>query len=58
MNSDILRVITPDEIATYHRDGVVLLPAMFDGDWIDLLNRGLLANCDAPTGRSRVWDDG
>jgi len=58
VNSDIPRVITPDEIATYHRDGVVLLPAMFDGDWIDLLNRGLLANCDAPTGRSRVWDDG
>ena len=56
MNTDISRVITSDEIATYHRDGVVLLPAMFDADWIDLLNRGLLANCDAPTGRSRVWD--
>ncbi len=56
MNIDIPRVITSDEIATYHRDGVVLLPAMFDGDWIDLLKRGLLANCDAPTVRSRVWD--
>ncbi|MEM7221738.1 MAG: phytanoyl-CoA dioxygenase family protein [Pseudomonadota bacterium] len=56
MNADMPRAITPDEIATYHRDGVVLLPSMFDGDWIDLLNEGLLANCDDPTDRSRVWD--
>jgi ectoine hydroxylase-related dioxygenase (phytanoyl-CoA dioxygenase family) len=29
---------------------------MFDGEWIDLLKQGLLANCDDPTDRSRVWD--
>jgi ectoine hydroxylase-related dioxygenase (phytanoyl-CoA dioxygenase family) len=56
MNNDIPRDITADEIETYHRDGVVLLPAMFDRDWIELLKQGLLANCDAPSQRSRVWD--
>jgi len=56
MNTDIPRSITPDEIATYHLNGVVLLPAMFDEEWIDLLNQGLDANCDDPTDRSRVWD--
>jgi ectoine hydroxylase-related dioxygenase (phytanoyl-CoA dioxygenase family) len=56
MNVDIPRAITSDEVATYHRDGVVLLPGMFDGDWIDLLNQGLVANCGDPTNRSRVWD--
>jgi ectoine hydroxylase-related dioxygenase (phytanoyl-CoA dioxygenase family) len=56
MNTDIPRTITADESATYHRDGVVLLPGMFDGEWIDLLNQGLLANCSNPTDRSRVWD--
>ena len=56
MNTDIPRAITSDEIAAYHRDGVVLLPARFDGEWIDLLKQGLVANCDDPTDRSRVWD--
>ena len=56
MNRDIPRALTSDEIETYHRDGVVLLPAMFDGDWIDVLKQGLAANCDNPTDRSRVWD--
>ena len=56
MNADIPRAITSDEVATYHRDGVVLLPGMFDGDWIELLEKGLAANCDDPTDRSRVWD--
>ena len=56
MNADLPRAVTADEIAAYHRDGVVLLPGMFDGDWIELLKQGLAANCDNPTGRSRVWD--
>jgi ectoine hydroxylase-related dioxygenase (phytanoyl-CoA dioxygenase family) len=56
MNPDIPRAISSDEIATYHRDGVILLPGMFDRDWIDLLDRGLAANRDDPTDRSRVWD--
>jgi ectoine hydroxylase-related dioxygenase (phytanoyl-CoA dioxygenase family) len=50
------RNVSADENASYHRDGVVLLPGMFDDDWIDLLKRGLIANCDNPTRRSRVWD--
>ncbi len=56
MNTEIPRAINADEIDTYHRDGVVLLPQMFDAEWIELLQQGLLANCDAPTRRSRVWD--
>jgi ectoine hydroxylase-related dioxygenase (phytanoyl-CoA dioxygenase family) len=56
MNNDVPRAITADEIATYHRDGVVLLPEMFDADWIELLTIGLDANCERPTDRSRVWD--
>ena len=56
MNSNLLHAISADQVATYHRDGVVLLPGMFDGEWIDLLGQGLDANCDDPTDRSRVWD--
>jgi ectoine hydroxylase-related dioxygenase (phytanoyl-CoA dioxygenase family) len=56
MNTDIPRIITSVEAESYHRDGVVLLPRMFDRDWIELLKKGLLANYDAPTDRSRVWD--
>ena len=55
MNTDLSRTITPDEIETYHRDGVLLLPGMFDKDWIELLNKGLDANIEAPTRRSRIW---
>jgi ectoine hydroxylase-related dioxygenase (phytanoyl-CoA dioxygenase family) len=56
VNTDILRCISAGEIASYQRDGVVLLPGMFDGDWIELLKQGLDANCADPTERSRVWD--
>jgi len=56
MNSNALRPITADEITTYQRDGVVLLPGLFDLEWIDLLDIGLIANCENPTGRARVWD--
>ena len=56
MNTDLLRAITPNEVETYHRDGVLLLQDMFDKDWIELLNKGLDANCEAPTERSRIWN--
>jgi ectoine hydroxylase-related dioxygenase (phytanoyl-CoA dioxygenase family) len=56
MNTDLPRTITPSEITTYHRDGVVLLPSMFDDEWIRLLKKGLSANCANPSSRSRVWD--
>ena len=55
MNTGLSRTITPDEIETYHRDGVLMLPGMFDKDWIELLNKGLDANIEAPTRRSRIW---
>ena len=50
------RAITADEIATYHRDGVVVLRGMFDTGWIALLTKGLDKNCRYPSNRSRVWD--
>lgn len=56
MNTDVSREITSDEIATYRRDGVILLSGMFDADWIALLKKGLNTNCKYPTDRSRVWD--
>ena len=56
MNTDLPRTITPSEITTYHQDGVVLLPSMFDDEWIRLLQDGLSANCENPSNRSRVWD--
>ena len=56
MNSEMKRSISEDEVAAFDRDGVVMLPDMFDGDWIQSLNQGLIKNCNLPTGRSRVWD--
>ena len=56
MNTDLLRTITPNEVKTYHRDGVLKLSGMFDKDWIEILNKGLDANCESPTERSRIWD--
>ena len=56
MNSHLPRPITPEEIETYDRDGVVLLAGMFDADWIELLVRGLDANRHEPTTRSRIYD--
>ena len=56
MNSELLRHISVEEIDTYHRDGVVPLRGMFDKDWIELLNKGLDANYESPTKRSRIWD--
>jgi len=56
MNVDLPRAVTAAEISTYHQDGVVLLPSMFDDEWIQLLQDGLSANCENPSSRSRVWD--
>ena len=55
MNTNLLRTITPEEVDTYHRDGVLLLQNMFDKDWIELLNNGLDVNIEKPTKRSRIW---
>ncbi len=56
MNTELPREITHEEIETWRRDGVVLLEAMFDDDWIELLKRGLDQNCENPTDRARTWD--
>ena len=55
MNTDLLRAITTNEVETYHRDGVLKLSGMFDKDWIEILNKGLDANIETPTRRSRIW---
>ena len=39
MNADPLRTVTPEEIAAYHEDGVVMLSGLFDQDWISLLEK-------------------
>jgi ectoine hydroxylase-related dioxygenase (phytanoyl-CoA dioxygenase family) len=54
--SGLRRQITDEDVATYHRDGVVLLPGMFDDEWIDLLDDGLDTQLAAPTARARAWD--
>ena len=56
MNTQLPRDITPDEIENYHRDGVVLLKNMFDAQWIEVLNQGLIKNTENPTHRARTWD--
>ena len=56
MNKQMLRKISAQEIETYDRDGVILLPNMFEADWIDLLDQGLEVNRQNPTRRSRIWD--
>ncbi|HMB76349.1 MAG TPA: phytanoyl-CoA dioxygenase family protein [Kiloniellaceae bacterium] len=56
MNRELPRAITDDEIETYGRDGVVMLPGLFDADWIRLLDEGLAASRRAPTKRAAVWD--
>ena len=55
MNTDLLKTITPNEVETYHRDGVLKLSGMFDKDWIEILNKGLDNNIETPTKRSRIW---
>ena len=55
MHTDLLRTITSNEVETYHRDGVLKLLGMFDKDWIEILNKGLDANIETPTRRSRIW---
>ncbi len=56
LNNDAPRPVTTEEIASYQQQGVVMLPGLFDTEWIDLLDKGLIANCAEPTDRSRVWD--
>lgn len=55
MNKDLPRDISNEEVETYHRDGVVLLKAMFDEQWIELLKVGLIKNSENPTHRARTW---
>lgn len=48
--------ISQHSIETFRRDGVVMLPNMFDGSWIELLTEGLAAHLETPSPRARIWD--
>lgn len=56
MNESLLRDIGDDEVEHFARDGVVMLPAMFESGWIDLLADAMTAHASAPTSRARIWD--
>ncbi|NNE13028.1 MAG: hypothetical protein HKN41_12380 [Ilumatobacter sp.] len=56
MNSEPIRAVADDEIEAFDRDGVVMLPGIFDDEWITLLRAGLARNLADPTRRSRTWD--
>ncbi len=56
VNRDLPREITAEEIETYDREGVVMLPGVFDGGWIRLLDEGLTESRAEPTRRGAVWD--
>lgn len=50
------RRILPEEVESFDRDGVVMLPGLFEQRWIDLLADGLDAHLALPTSRARIWD--
>lgn len=56
MNAQLLTEIDAARIATYQRDGVLMLPQLFDGNWIETLQAGLEKNLKLPSNRARVWD--
>ena len=56
MNQQPLRPISDAEVDRFHDQGVILLPQLFDRDWIELLRDGLEHNRAHPTHRARVWD--
>lgn len=43
--------VSPDEVETFRRDGVVLLREAFDPAWLDLLGRGIDRNMADPSPR-------
>ncbi len=48
--------ITDEQVASFQRDGVVMLQSMFDPTWIELLKAGLAEHRKAPSPRARIWD--
>ena len=44
-------LVTPTEIETFRRDGVVALRGVFDPEWLDLLDRGITRNMAEPSPR-------
>lgn len=49
------RAISAEEIETFQADGVVMLPQLFNADWLQLLRDGLAENRQHPTSRARTW---
>ncbi len=56
MTAPLPRSLTDDELDTFARDGVVMLPGIFDSSWLSLAAAGLERHLSAPTERARVWD--
>lgn len=56
MTAPLTRPLTVDEVETFRRDGVIMLPDMFSSDWIEVLRAGLDEHLDRPTERARIWD--
>lgn len=52
LDSNPPRAITKDEIASFNRDGAILLKNMLSGDWMKVLEEGLEFANDHPTGMS------
>lgn len=48
--------LPPAFAETFSKDGVVLIPNAIDQFWIDLLDRGIQKNINAPTERGRIWN--
>ncbi len=48
MNKSPTRSITGEEVAAFHRDGIVCLRQMFDGDWVEYLRAAIEKDIASP----------
>lgn len=51
------KILSPAQIESFRRDGVVHLPAMFDLEWLQLLARGIEADMSSPGPRFEARAD-
>ena len=56
MKANLLSKISDQQVATFYKDGVVILRNCFDAEWISLLKKGISKNLSEPGERSRIWD--
>ena len=58
MNRKLMREITADEIETYQRDGVVHLPGIVDGEWLERMRGAVDRVLEAPGPRGYDINEG